>query len=164
MSSSYDDFTRNEQAMRPFMDDDYQARGHTIVTRKGSKEYDLILRIGNDQRIEEKYRSRVYADLLVEIVQDVVTGDLGWFYKTRCDFLHYIFCPDWVQPTDYWRISWRHFKSWFQRDFLKQKHHRFVLSQQGYGYTLNIAVPFAAIPDNFKQHVNVLIPADNIPF
>lgn len=143
-----------ERACQPFMDADYRRRGHTILSREGTREYDaiLLLKGRREERIEEKFRDTDYGDLLIEIVQDVCTGDLGWFYHTRCDFLHYAICPRWQQLAYYWRLDWALFKEWFCDTHLTDR--RFPKAQTsvlGYGLTLNICVSPADIPDSMKQ-------------
>lgn len=129
------------------MDRHYQQRGHKIVSRKGNKEYDLILLVNGqiEDRVEEKFRNNARGDdVLVELIQDAISGDMGWFYHTRCQHLHYVIAVNAV-PKFYYRIFWEPFKRWFLNIYLRGKLDA-IISNKGYGLTLNIAVPVASIP------------------
>lgn len=159
-----EDFFAREKAMQPFMDAEYLSKGHQIVTRVGTRKYDLILKVnGKDQLIEEKYREKEYDDILVEILQDVISGGLGWYYTTGCDYLHYILCPNWQPPTRYWRIPWQPFKTWMEEAFWKTKP-KYRTSSRGYGRSLNVCVPFSAIPAHLIRRYEIAPVVEDIPF
>lgn len=71
--------------MQPFADAFYARRGYLIATRIGDKKRDLILQsqAGNHQSIEEKFRGAVRDDVLVEIMQDAVSGELDGCITVR---------------------------------------------------------------------------------
>lgn len=101
------DFFARERKAQEMMDVFYQSKGHTIVTRKGNKGWDLILQSedGKQYCVEEKFRfCGKRSDILVEVLQDLVSGDLGWFHHVRCKYLHYVFCDDEDRPFLLWRI------------------------------------------------------------
>jgi len=148
----------HERAMQPFADAFYARRGYLIATRIGDKKRDLILQsqAGNHQSIEEKFRGAVRDDVLVEIMQDAVSGELGWLYHCQADYLHYIMCPDWQRPTLMYRLAWKPFRSWLLGDYLRRPARPSVItSMKGYGLTINVAVPYAAIPKEMKQRIQI---------
>lgn len=141
-------FFQYESAAQKYLDTFYIGRNHHII-RDADKLHDLTLD-GKD-RIEEKIRSAIRDDILIEIIQDLSTGDAGWFSKMRCDHLHYVMCKDVNTPIPQilYRIDWEKFKSWFLTTYLKNNSTIMAIpSLRGWGVTINIPVPIKAIPKN----------------
>lgn len=148
-----------ERSAQQLADSWYRARGHEIVDRQGCIGWDLVLRVNNKEfRVEEKFRSGNYGDVLVEVVQDIVTGNLGWLYHTRCVWLHYFICEGHV-PQVLYRIHWPAFSLWF-KDYVRDvKHLKWVKSTRGWGITINVAVPIADIPVEMMRKFDIELPA-----
>lgn len=147
----------HERMMQPMADAFYTGRGHVVETRKGTQEFDLVLLTKGNRRelIEEKFRGAVWDDVLVEIVQDLASGDLGWLYHCQSDYLHYFMCPNWQYIEAMYRIKWQPFRKWLIEEYMPNRRLKFVISRQGYGLTLNISVPLRDIPDDLKQRPDI---------
>lgn len=150
------EFVELERQSQPAMDRFYRARGHRIVSRRGTKQYDVILDVFGDpnrrELVEEKYRTgHKYNDVLIELIQDVASGELGWFFHTGCDTLHYIWCGALGQPIELQRIKWNPFKDWFLGYLGYVKKHTAIVSERGWGITLNVAVPLNVIPTDLIE-------------
>lgn len=152
------EFFAREARMKPKMDAIYQAFGHCVVHRNGNKKYDLVLDMacsGVHRTHEEKFRfdEIAYGDVLVEILQDFITCDPGWYYHCEADYLHYVICPFEV-PVTLYRFNWSLFKP-FVVEWM-QKHQRKLPtldSIKGYGLTFNYSIPFRDIPpEMYTKH------------
>lgn len=145
-------FFARERRYQPIMDRHYESRGCQVLARDGKQAWDAMLCCGTDDFIdfvEEKFRNGIFHDVLIELLQDVCSGERGWFYHTECEHLHYVFCLNDV-PQFYYRIWWPEFKRWFLEVWLPSKSFpASPVSKRGYGLTQNIAVPIADIPKDF---------------
>lgn len=135
--------------MQPLIDRWYAARGHAVDRSRACKEYDCELAIngnGHVDRVEEKFifTDADYDQFLVELVQDMATGDLGWFYHTRCDHLHWIICSGREGrevPRKVYRISWPQFARYLVVDVMTNfRWVKMNVCADGYGVTLNVPV------------------------
>lgn len=167
------DFFAREARMKPKLDAVYQALGHCVVHRNGNKKYDLVLDIlcsGKRKTLEEKFRfdSVIYDDIFVEILQDFITCDRGWYYHCEADYLNYVMCPD-ETPKLLYCFDWRPFKpfviTWVEA-------HKRKLSTQtsvkGYGLTFGLTIPFRDIPQHLYTKT-IIMPQmlevfDDVPF
>ena len=89
--STFDD----ERRMQPFLDEWYIGKGASKIDRsKSCRQFDVIITVDEKEyRIEEKYLlTEPYKQCLIEIIQDLNTADLGWFYHVDCDSLVWIYC------------------------------------------------------------------------
>jgi len=140
------------------MDYWYQSNGFEIISREGTRKRDLVLaRDGNRIRVEEKYRTGNYRDLLVEIEQDLVTRDPGWFYSEDMDRLSYVILDEFQRhkPEHVYWVNWPRFKDWLFHYLKDNKKQTAIISPAGYGLTLNLAIPWAAIPDSLWSKYKV---------
>lgn len=153
------EYQAREQACQQVMDYHYNWRGHEIISREGTREYDLVIRnrgYGEPEKVEEQFRSQFYGDLLIELMQDIPTRKQGWYYETRCDYLHYVVCPAWEQIEYYYRLNWRRFRKWMESHYFRENNRPHMqTSIQGYGTTLNICVPVSAIPPLLYTRIEV---------
>lgn len=139
-----------ERRMQEQMNAFYKSKGFTIDRSQANTEFDVILDYGaNDQKrdsyVEEKFRhfnrlENVYDDQLIEIVQDIKTGNLGWYYTTRADSIFYIICVA-NKPRYMYKLNLLEFKNWFISWLENQGYVRCAISTKGWGITLNIIVP-----------------------
>jgi hypothetical protein len=145
-----DNFER-EKIAQGYMDRFYAERGHKIKDRQGDKKRDLVLtkcKDGQekDEQVEEKFRFMNdehggYADILIEIIQDLVSGDPGWFTETGCDSLHYVLCTNENIPFKLYRIApWKEFRDWWFNYLKRNKQQKAVVSAKGYGLTINLSL------------------------
>jgi len=136
----------DERMMQRYVNDYYQERGYSSDRTTSCKQYDLRL-YKNDYSylVEEKFNftDREYKDMIVELIQDAKSGDLGWFYHVKCDRLHWFYCPvDRIsRPNVLYSIDWFYFK-----DYVFDRMKEWVsmhFNDQGYGLTLNMRVCLA---------------------
>lgn len=130
-----------EKANRQKFDDFYNSKGWRCerVYGKANKDYDCAILVDNRwYKVEEKYLRRD-GDFLVELVQDTVSGDPGWYYYTKAD---YIF---WGVEDKIYAVSMEKLRPLIdehQGDFNE------VISTKGWGRTKNIAIPWHTIQVN----------------
>ena len=95
-----DVFKAFEKRLRPWMDKFYKGLGYEVLsryTKDGEVGRDLFLgRDGRKIKIEEKFRTHVWNDFLIEILQDVLPPmsgyKLGWFYHCKSEQVINVFC------------------------------------------------------------------------
>lgn len=141
----YFQFERDSQRI---IDQYYMLRGHTVDRSTSCVSYDCIL--DGKYKVEEKIRQTERQDILVEFIQDAVTYAPGWFYETKCDYLHYVFMNEADGSVSrFVRLNWSKFKNWCLSDFLKNNLHPYsVISAKGWGLTINFSIPINSIPSN----------------
>jgi len=148
--TTYKEFVVREKAAQVGVDQWYASRGWTSARDKACKLFDCVLSRGvNQHTVEEKFRSRIRDDILIELIQDANTGELGWFFTTGCDYLHYIMAGEGGRTILY-RIEWPGFKAWLLQD-PKRFEYGTKVSADGYGMTINIVVPIKVIPETIIQ-------------
>lgn len=140
------EFFKFEKNSQRVIDQYYAQRGHTIDRSVSCISYDCIL--DGKYKVEEKIRQVERSDVLVEFIQDAVTFAPGWFYETKCDYLHYIFMDETgASVVRLIRLNWTKFKNWCLTDFLKNNKHPYsVISDKGWGITINLSIPINVIP------------------
>jgi hypothetical protein len=140
----YFKFERDSQRI---IDEYYVGRGHTVDRSTSCMSYDCIL--DGKYKVEEKIRQIERSDILVEFIQDAVTYAPGWFYETKCDYLHYVFMNDTGGAISrFVRLNWGKFKYWCLTEYLKKNKHPYsVISDKGWGITVNFSIPINAIPN-----------------
>lgn len=105
--------------------------------------------------VEEKFRKQDYGDFLIEIMQDIATANLGWYYKTKADFIFYI-----IDIRYIYIVKWPKFKQWFGSNYRKSGY-KLTKSDEGFGATINIAINWANIPSNLYEKRIIDIQNDN---
>lgn len=151
-------FVAGEQAARRLMLPHYPALGLTVIDTNGNRERDIVCQdadTGKPVKVEEKYRDADFGDFLIEVVHDMATGDLGWYYKTRCDRLAYIICDNWV-PIKVWLVYWSRFKEWWLQRLADDKHAPAKISPRGIGLTLNLTIDWKRVPPELYQYRNLV--------
>ena len=144
--STFDD----EKRMQPYMDVFYKSVGYTLDRSGSCKAYDLIVtNLTQRYKIEEKYlfNDADYDQGLIEIIQDIKTGDFGWFYHTGCDFLFWIYCHEnrELRPRYAYCMRWPKVKQYVLDQLGKSKWSKFNLCSDNYGLTLNYPVNWQAL-------------------
>src|SRR3990167_6294158 len=69
----------------------YKQQGYEVITDNLGKntDWDVLLKTPDGNiRVDEKARMADYGDFLVEIVQDLKTGNKGWLFKEK-DYYFY---------------------------------------------------------------------------
>ena len=108
MTETFENFAQFEKRKHDeFFLPYYQTKGWEVLQDNLGKktDWDVKLRIdGKVYTVDEKARQREYGDFLVEIVQDLKTGNKGWVFKEK-DFYFY---ASWVgeekEPRSFYTI------------------------------------------------------------
>lgn len=104
---------------------------------KENKKYDCVILLNNYWiKVEEKFRSKEYPDLLVETIQDINTNSPGWLYYTEADLLLYG-VEQKIYQIDVSKL--REFIKFHGNEFSK------IISKKGWGTTENIIIPWSVI-------------------
>ncbi len=119
IKKQFSEFREFEERLQFWMDNFYKGLGYKIINRKGNIKRDLILggKSGKTIKVEEKYRTRVWKDFLVELLQDVIPPmnpyNMGWLYQSRSEQLINIFCEsiDAEKPERIYSVDMSKFKS-----------------------------------------------------
>ena len=152
--------TAFEKRMNVYMERLYNLCGYGIIWN-GDRQKDVTLIIdGKKQLVEHKYRyfpKTIWTDILVEIMQDMASHNLGWLYVCGADSLHYVICQgeennEYV--SYYYDIDMRKFKAWLFEWLKTERYPKYRTSLKGYGITLNLAVPLDKIPEDVIKRYN----------
>jgi hypothetical protein len=152
---TYDGFTKKEKASQVIMDKFYTRMGWNFDRSGACKEYDLII---NDVLVEEKFIYNDCDNILIEIIQNVISNryglpDLGWYYKTKAGWLFFI-----VEHKYLYAIVWLEFKEWFENELKNRQYNEIFktkISIKGFGYTINLAVERDDIPKELYRLFNL---------
>lgn len=151
------DFFKFEREIQKLLDEWYERRNHKIDRSRSCKQFDLIM--DDKFKIEEKIRDCIRDDLLIEIVQDLVTKAPGWFTETECDYLHYVFTKD-RKPIKIVRLNWPDFKVWFIEYLSINKFIQAQISTKGWGCTINLILPINCIDPSLRQILDIRPPME----
>lgn len=147
--TTYAEFERREVAQRSVMDRWYAAMGWPVDRSGAGVAYDLVLA---GRTAEEKFRFREYPDILVELVQDVASANLGWFYTCSAERLVYVWC-DASGPSHCWVLDLPAFKRWCCEHLSRRTGIAAVISNEGFGITMNVAFPKSEVPTGlYRKH------------
>jgi hypothetical protein len=132
-----EDFFRFSRLKQKFFDAYYKKKGWPYRRIQGSenRRYNCLVEInGKKWKFEEKSRTADYDDFLVEIKQDIKTGDPGWLYYCEADYILY------STPKSFYAIRLSRL-----REFVKKNgaNYPIKISKKGWGETMNIAIPWA---------------------
>jgi len=141
-----------EKNMMPFADDWYRAQGVKNIDRSVQcKKYDLI---ADGMKIEEKFlfSGREYQKVLIEMVQDMSDGSLGWFYHSEADRLAWFYCPSGhtERPMSVYIIQFKKLKEYVKKHLTKKQNEwvEFQVCNEHYGITLNLPILWNDLIDN----------------
>jgi len=127
---------------RPVFDKYYKSKNLFCkrIYGKDNRKYDCLIKInGKWVKVEEKYRSRYYPDLLVETKQDTETNSPGWIEETEADYLLYG-VKERIFAVDIPKL----------KSFVERNKNNFdkIISKKGWGRTENIAIPWYVLESN----------------
>lgn len=135
---------RYEKERQIDIDKFYRAQGWGVDRSVSCKKYDLKIKIkGRWHTVEEKFRSKDWGDMGVEIVQDAISGNWGWFLTTSPDYLFYIV------PERIYVVHWKNFKRWFNNSYASINMKTFI-STAGFGLSINVGIKWREIPPSYK--------------
>jgi len=135
-----------EEKASAFLDMLYCNLGGEVIKdapKRKFDDWDKIVRFEQiTYKIEEKARIGLWDDLLVELIEDLRTGDLGWFYQTKADKIIYCFyeSKEAEKPKAVYAFSVEKMRS-FVFEHAKDLIRKSNISSKGYGLTLNIFIP-----------------------
>jgi hypothetical protein len=134
-----------EKKARKFLTEFYKEKGAYEIIEAPYQpfdDWDRTVKFKNiTYKIEEKARIGIWDDILIELLEDVTTGDLGWYYQTKADKLIYCMFLDRDKeiPSRVYSIALLDIKKYISENSSVFEHPK--LSYKGYGLTLNIFVP-----------------------
>jgi len=108
-------------------------------------------------RVEEKYRSRWYGDILLEYISNDTTGRLGWIEKSLlCDYIFYainnpitkVFWFNWEQLKTLWELNKAKWIVYGEQNI--HGFNKIVAKNVGYN-TISVAVPVQTLLNNIKN-------------
>ncbi len=148
---AYEEF---EAKMQKWLDKNfYPSLGK--VTRSATDKRDLIVEIGKRQvSAEEKIRTKVWDDFLIEILQDVtpplVEKKWGWLYYCNSDRLVYVMCdsPLAEEAEKIYVVKVKRFKEIFPELIKGGAYTLPGINKTGQGLSLNIAIPWSVLELN----------------
>jgi len=135
-----------EKKASAFLDMLYCSLGGEIIKdapKRKFDDWDKVVKFENiTYKIEEKTRVGLWEDLLVELIEDLKTGDLGWFYQTKADKIIYCFYESEKakEPESIYALSVEKMRN-FVFEHTKKLIRKSNISSKGYGLTLNIFIP-----------------------
>lgn len=126
--------------------------------QRGGIDRQLVLRDGTTLAIDEKVRSKVYDDFLLERWSDQQRRTPGWMQKAlTCDYIAYAFVPSrtcYLLPFQLLRRAWRlNGEDWIGK-------YRLVEAQNRGYVTESVAVPIAVVLDAVRDAMVVTWKAD----
>lgn len=138
------------------MDAWYISKGFMIVSREGSLRRDLVLQRGDRIiKVEEKYREKNYGDFLIEVIQDMVSNNEGWYYAEKPDRISYIILDADKKPKFVYWIKFVEFRDWWMEYLREHKKQIAWICPEGYGITLNLTVPWDKVPEEICKRFTI---------
>lgn len=145
----------------------YPKMGWDVVERIHDKQRqetqgDVVLFInGRNYIIDEKTASYIHPNMVIELIQDIPSWNMGWFHKlTGCDALIYMYFngKEATEPSLVYWVSYRQLKKYIFEDITKNKTQTGITNLY-YGCTLNIYHPWGGLIKNniAKEVVNNLV-------
>jgi hypothetical protein len=134
------DFEKEERVVA---DELYQLHNWEIDRSGACEGFDLVLNIkGEKIKVEEKFRSGIWEDILVEKTQDTKTESTGWYYYSTADVIVYFMKSNAERRV--YIISFFKLRELIDRimDSLQTK-----ISKKGWGITVNWVVPLSLLQD-----------------
>lgn len=141
------DYEIKEKESQEFMDLFYKSKEWAFDRSKHCKEYDLII---NGCEVEEKFRYCDYNDFLIEIIQDMITFNKGWYYYTTAKRIFYV-----INDSKLYSVNWPEFKNWFKSEYKNIKELQAKVSIKGWGLTINISINWDYIPKEYYKIFNI---------
>lgn len=138
----FSDYTRFEKEKHDtFFLPYYKQRGWKVIQDNIGfyAHWDVLLDMdGVESKIDEKARQGEYKDFLVEVMQDLRTGNKGWLYGEK----DYYFYASWAkseQPSSFYAVKSDGLKSLIANEWEKLPK---KISRKGWGVTLFVTIPW----------------------
>lgn len=149
------EFFEFEKLYIPILNEYYESRGweYERVRGKENENQDLFLYVrGKKIPVEEKGLKYCHPDAPIELIQDIFSFNLGWFFKTKAERIMFIYYDKVKQmPKRLYNVHFprldeqlrQNWKEWYGRKVL------FIRAAiEGYGLTINACVPWKYLIDN----------------
>ncbi len=137
------EFTDFEKLYRKELDRIYKTMGVSVerIYGKDNEKYDVMLRIDDAvYTVEEKGLRYYYPDAPIELIQDVISCNLGWYYKTKARFIIFIYYDD-ILPVVLYSLNFPKLKIGIKECFGNNKV-KLKSALKGYGITVNMCIPW----------------------
>jgi len=123
----------------------YDSIGYDVkyTIGKENEKHDAKLtnrKTGEEISIEEKGLSYPHACCPVELIQDVKTTNMGWFYKTKAQWIIMIYFQK-GQPNICYAIDMRKLRE-YPAEYIDSKECFSHVNNKGYGDTINLNIPW----------------------
>lgn len=148
-SSQYGQYVRFESRMVSFMDGFIYPKLNWKVNRNPNYHRDLTITKpdGSTATVEEKFRTNIYKDMVVELLQDAEykkdfhVKQLGWFYNSTSDYLMYTFSQSISssEPKIVYLVSFNRLRANFKTLIGRGSAQKLVSSVRGTGTSINIS-------------------------
>ena len=139
-----------EKKHREFFLPYYEERNWIVVQDnigKGKYSWDVKLevRVGEYITVDEKVRTKNYDDFLLEIIQDMKTGNLGWLFGDK----DYVFYASWDDMDKYEPISFYIINMFKLKEYLCNLDGSLntFISKKGWGTTWNLKIDWKILLD-----------------
>lgn len=152
-----DPLTKTEKGAQPHLDELYRSWGWTNIVRPhagdGEVMYDLLADTPKMQqaKIEEKVRTSVYDDILMEVAEGYCTHRShghGWpHYNDIADILSYVMLGRDGYPETVYLFHWQAYRDWYVHWLEAHPRVECRISTKGRSPTVNVVVPVAEIPE-----------------
>ena len=141
-----DECFEKERGSQKLIDQFYKYQGWNYDRSGSCETYDVII---EEAKVEEKFRYEDYGDFLIEVMQDVISCNMGWYYKTHAERIFYI-----IKDKTLYSIDWFYFKKWLKNNYSNLRITGRI-SVQGYGLTVNIAIKWLDIPRDLYKTFDI---------
>lgn len=145
----YNQYTQFEKRLQPWMDSLYREHELDPDRSNSGYGYDLILSdlyYGHKTKVEEKYRTKVWDDFAIELLQDVSfplrKQTVGWFYHTKADSVTYILCDsiNATRPQKVYSVDMRLLRGNLTDMLVGGLEPVLRASKKGVGYSINMCL------------------------
>jgi hypothetical protein len=163
--------------MQKWMDSTVYPKMGSVDRSEETDKHDLVVKlVGREIKVEEKFRTSIFDDFLIELLGDVrhplidqssgkfVHHKIGWFYYCDADYVMYAMCdsPLAEEANKIYSVDIKKLKTLFP-DFIKNNVYTIPkLSKKGIGYSLNIAIPWDILEMNEVAKIVYRKPASTI--
>jgi len=144
-----------EYTYRPILREIYRHYGFEVkyINGKENEKYDgILINAENNTRIsiEEKGLSYYHKCCPIELIQDIKTQNMGWFYKTEAKYIIFIYFEN-KQPYICYLIKMGLLKE-YPAEYLNHNGCFTALALGGWGDTVNLNIPWEQlIQDNIAS-------------
>jgi hypothetical protein len=148
MRSELNEFFDFERLYQNELDRIYAEKGYKCQRIVGikNKEYDCVLiKNGQEYHVEEKGERYLFPNAPIEIVQDVLSCNLGWYYNTRASHVLFIYYDE-IIPSIVYLIKMGPLRKNLNA-IIRDNQRSLKFALKGFGITVNICIPWKYLID-----------------